>query len=57
MVFGKKKATKESKPKAEPKVPMVTVRRWNAALSMREVMEVPRNEVITAGYTADVIVE
>tara|TARA_Y100001951_G_C11215417_1_gene225495 strand:- start:451 stop:621 length:171 start_codon:yes stop_codon:yes gene_type:complete len=56
MVFGKKKTTK-AKPKAEPKVEMVTIRRWNAALSMREVMDVPMSEVVTVGYMADVIIE
>ena len=51
-----KKTTKKAA-KAEPKVRMVKVRRFNKVFNRREEMEVPADEVELAGYYADILVE
>ena len=47
----------DSEEKAEPKVRMVKVRRFNKVFNRREEMEVPEDEVELAGYYADILVE
>lgn len=44
-------AKKATKKKAEPSVPMVTVRRFNKELQKRELMTIKKADIIPTGYT------
>ena len=48
-------AKKATKKKAEPSVPMITVRRFNKELQKRELMTIKKADIIPTGYYADVV--
>ena len=47
-------AKKATKKKAEPSVPMITVRRFNKTSNKRELMTVKKDELLL-GYYADIV--